>query len=156
AACGLLAWTAWQLLPETPLAPWRGMVASHVLWLAALVLGLTFRDGFALVLRALGALLMPVAALLSVIGPWSAEIPILGQGLYVLALCLVALAIAQWWHSRWYLYAFTALLAIIAYGMALIGYRQAVAWMGRSATIGLGWSMAALLTAFLISAHKAG
>lgn len=155
-ACVLLAWAGWHALPQTPLAPWRAMSAYHFLWLSAVVLGLRFRDEFALVLRALGALMMPVAALLSVIGPWSAEIPLLWQGLYVLALCLVALAIAQWWHSRWYLYAFTALLAIIAYGMALIGYRQAVAWMGRSATIGLGWSMAALLTAFLISAHKAG
>jgi hypothetical protein len=156
AACGLLAWAAWHLLPDTPLADWRAMVTFHVLWLAAVLLGLTFRDEFASLLRGVGALLMPLAALLTAIGPWSTDIPLLWQAVYIVGLSLFALVIAQWFRSRWYLYAFTALLAMIAYGIALTGYRQATSWLGRAATIGLGWSMAALLTAFLISAHKAG
>ena len=156
AAALLGAWALWESLPDTPLAQYRAMTTYHVLWAAAIVLGLVLRDRFSTFLRATGALQMPIAALLVVVGPWSSGVPLIWRGSYVLALMAASILIAQIWKSRWYLYAFTSLMAISAYGFALSGFRHTVQLLGRAATMALGWSVGTLLTAILISVHKAG
>ncbi|MBX3437388.1 MAG: hypothetical protein KF861_07865 [Planctomycetaceae bacterium] len=152
----MLTLAAWVALPQTSLAGFRMSISYHLLWGAAIVIGLMGTGRVARGLRFAGALQMPVAALLATVGPGSAEIPVAWSALYVVFLTAACFAIAQAFSSRWYLYAFTSLLAIIAYGVGFAGFRALVREYGGPATTAVLWSVGTLLTAVLISAHKAG
>ena len=54
-----------------------------------------------------------------------------------------------------HVYAFLGLLTLTGYATAVVAYRQATSLFGKAATASFVWSVAALLIAFLISAHKA-
>lgn len=155
AAVAALAFALWIVLPQTVAANYRMTISYHALWLGVIVFGLAFRDRFADVLRIVGALQMPLTASIVLIGPRSAEVPISWRLGYVVVLTVACLIIARTWRSRWYLYAFTSLLAMGCYGIAVLGFRGAVRELGRTSVTAFAWSAAALLTAFLISAHKA-
>jgi hypothetical protein len=155
AGVAALAFAVWIILPHTIAAGYRMTISYHVLWVAVIAFGLVFRDRFADVLRIVGALQMPLAAAIVLIGPRAADVPISWRLAYVAALTIACLVIARTWRSRWYLYAFTSLLAMGCYGVAVLGFRSAVQELGRASVTAFAWSAAALLTAFLISAHKA-
>lgn len=155
AAAAAAAFALWIVLPQTAAASYRMTISYHALWLAVIVFGLWFRDRFAGVLRIVGALQMPLAAAIVLVGPRSAEVPVSWRLVYVAVLTVSCLIIARRWRSRWYLYAFTSLVAMGCYGAAVLGFRGAVQQLGRTAVTAFAWSAAALLTAFLISAHKA-
>lgn len=155
AGAAITALAVWLIIPATPLAGYRMTISFHLLWLTVIVLGLVMRDWFAVVLRMVGALLMPLAAVVVLLAPRAAEVPLGWRITYVIGLTIACLIIARTWRSRWYLYAFTSLLALAGYGVAVLGFRQAAAEWGRAAVTSFAWSSAALLIAFLISAHKA-
>ncbi|MCA9073454.1 MAG: hypothetical protein KDA93_00370 [Planctomycetaceae bacterium] len=156
ASSGLLTFALWLVLPETPLAEQRMQLSAHLFWSAVVVLGFVYRDGWARVLRLVGAAIMPVAGVLAMVAPGVSDIPLNTRLLYLLLLTIVSLLIARRYRSRWYLYAFTALMAVNFYGLATIGFRGTVQALGRTATTAALWSGGTLLTAVLISAHKAG
>ena len=145
----------WLLLPRTPLDIYRTILCYHLLWLTIVLLGLFCRDSFANVLRAVGAVQIPVVSLAVMTNAGAAEVPWHWRLGYVVLLAAVGFAIAHLWRSRWYLYAFSATLAIAGYGGVMLGFRQAVESVGRPAISAFAWSVGALLLAFLISAHKA-
>lgn len=145
----------WWLLPQTSLAGYRMTLCYHLLWLTIVLLGLFCKDSFADVLRAVGAVQMPVASLVVMTNGVSGEVPWSWRFGYVVLMAAICFAIARLWHSRWYLYAFTATLAIAGYGSTMLGFHRAVETVGRPAISAFAWSVGALLLAFLISAHKA-
>jgi len=142
-------------LPETWLHAFRMTVCYHVLWGIVIVDGLAFRDKFSVPLRIVGASQMPVASLIMMASPLTSEIPLGWRMTYVILLALLCIGIARLWRSRWYLYAFTSLLAIAGYGATVLGFRRAASAVGWAAVTSFAWSAATLLAAFLISAHKA-
>jgi hypothetical protein len=148
--CGI-----WLVLPRTVAADFRMTVTYHTLWVATIVIGLSFRDRLALILRLAGAVQIPAAALVALASSPAEAVPLAWRLAYVAALAATALAIAGLWRQRWYLYAFFALLGMAMYGGAMLGYRQAVSAIGRPAMAAITWSGGALLVAFLISARKA-
>jgi hypothetical protein len=151
----VLTAAVWLVVPSTPAAVFRVTICYHLLWLAVVVLGLAGRDRLAIWLRIVGALLMPLASVVVLASPRAAEVPLVGRLVYVAALAVTCFVIARVWRSRWYLYAFTSLLAIGGYGSAALGFRGAAGVLGRSAVTSFAWSVGALLLALLISAHKA-
>ncbi|MFO1096049.1 MAG: hypothetical protein U0992_22500 [Planctomycetaceae bacterium] len=102
-------------------------------------------------LRWVGAGLLPAAAfaMLTTDAPQALQIA------YVGTVMLTCYTIAIRWRVRPYLYAFLGLLTLTGYTTAVVAYRQAIALFGKAATASFVWSVAALLIAFLISAHKA-
>jgi hypothetical protein len=151
----LLTFTLWLVLPETKLTGLRLTVCCHVMWAMVIALGLVYRDRFAGALRFIGALQVPVASILVMAAPAAARVPYEWRLAYVLLLTAVCITIAKVWRSRWYLYAFTVQLAIGGYGGVVLGFRSGVSVLGRAAMTAFAWSLAALLIAILISAHKA-
>jgi hypothetical protein len=154
-ASAVLAAGVWLVVPATPLAGFRMTTCYHLLWAAVIVLGLAYRDRFAVLLRIVGAAQMPLASIVVIVSPRTADVPIAWRLAYVVMLAVLCIAIAKIWRSRWYLYAFTSLLAIGGYGVSVLGFRGAVGVLGRAAMTAFAWSAASLLLAFLISAHKA-
>lgn len=147
----VLCAAVWLALPMTDLAGWRNSISLHLLGGAVITLSLSFKDEFATLLRWIGAGSLPVAALAAL----TADVPPLWQLAYVATVILACYVIAICWKSRAYLYAFLELLSLGGYGAAVLAYRGAATTFGKAATVSFAWSVAALLVAFLISAHKA-
>lgn len=145
----------WLLLPQTILTDFRMLTCYHLLWFAVVAMGLAFRDRFAHILRAVGALQIPLASTALLISDRAAEVPLSWRLLHITLLCVSCLAIARYWRSRWYLYAFAGTLAVGGYGVAVLGFRQAVKSIGLPAMTAFLWSVGALILGVLISAHKA-
>jgi hypothetical protein len=154
-ACAVVTAGAWLVLPATLPAAYRMATCYHLLWAAVIVLGLALRDRFAETLRIIGALQMPLASIVVMTSPAAADVPMSWRLAYVVVLTVACLAIATAWRSRWYLYAFTSLLAVGGYGAAVLGFRGGAQVLGRPAMTSFLWSGAALLLGILISAHKA-
>jgi hypothetical protein len=155
AGCAVLTLICWFLISKSVLSEYRMPVCSHLLWGAAVVLGLTFRDEFATLLSRAGALAIPLASAVALTSPVASGIPTLWKFAYIATLGLIALVIGLVWHRQWYLYAFSGQLAIGGYGAATLGFRSAEAWLGQAAVTAFAWSAGSLLLAVLISAHKA-
>lgn len=150
-ACALLTSATWLTLPDTDLAAWQNTICLHLMGAAIVAIGLGFRDEFAKALRWVGAGLFPVAAGAIM----TTEIPQAWQLGYVVLVVVVCYWIAIHWRVRAFLYAFTVLIAFGGYGAAVLAYHGVSGTIGKAATTAFGWSLAALLIAFLISAHKA-
>lgn len=149
----VLTFTVWLFLPATAPTGLRLTVCYHLLWATVMVLGLSCHDRFAGALRMIGAVQLPLASLIAMLAPAAARVPFEWRMAYVLLLTIAWIAIAR--RSRWYLYAFTAQLAIGGYGVTVLGFRGGASLLGRAAMTSFVWSLAALLIAVLISAHKA-
>lgn len=156
AGASVLTSVLWISLPDSLLANFRMTICFHLLWIAIVAFGLAYRDRFAELLRMTGACLMPIASAVAMGGDAAQEVPVAWRVGYVLLLAATCLAIARIWRVRWYLFAFLSLIGIAGYGGTVIGFRGAVTLLGRKAMTSFLWSVAALLTAVLISAHKAG
>jgi hypothetical protein len=157
-ACSAAALVAtfgfWWLIPTTPIVEWRTRICLHILWLALLLVGLSFVDPFARLLRGVGAALFPAGTFFAV--SESAErIPREWIYSYLACLIVACLAIALWRRSRWFFYGFGGMTAVIIYAGAVTGFRRATGLLGREATTAFTWSLGTLLLAFLISAQKA-
>ncbi|MEQ9065510.1 MAG: hypothetical protein RLO18_02240, partial [Gimesia chilikensis] len=59
------------------------------------------------------------------------------------------------WPSRWFKFSFAATVGILLYTSATFAFRLSIQYLSREAVIAFIWSAAALILAFLISAHKA-
>jgi hypothetical protein len=154
-SCAAMIYALWLVLPATDLAAFRMTICYHLAAAAVIVIGLACRDQFSYVLRIIGSTQLPLAALVALVSPTAVEVSQGWRIAYVILLTAGCFAIARIWRSRWYLYASLSLLALGGYGIALVGFHGAASILGRTAIISFGWSVAALLTAFLISAHKA-
>jgi hypothetical protein len=157
AAAAVAALGLWLWLPHTqaPLAAFRNAISYHALWLAIVALGLAFQDRFAAVLRAVGAAQAPLAAVVVMTNVRAADVPDSWRMLYVLLLASACFGIALLWRNRWYLVAFAGSFAVLVYASTVFGFRGAVQMLGRPAMTAFSWSVATLLLALLISAHKA-
>ncbi len=155
AACGLLTLAVWMYLPETSLHNYRLSISYHLLWAGIVILGVACRDRFAEVLRIVGAAQVPLASLIVLAGPHAEQVPMNWRLAYVIGLAVVCFAIATLGRSRWYLYAFGVQLAMAGYAATVTGFRGTVSVLGKAATTSFAWSLAALIMAILISAHKA-
>ncbi|QDV19114.1 hypothetical protein Pan153_37770 [Gimesia panareensis] len=145
----------WFVIPDSVLSEYRFTTCFHLLWISALVLGLTLKDDFSRVLQGASALLIPLVALVVIWNDRAVEIPMLWRLSYVAVWAVGSLLIAHFWSSRWFKYSFAATVSILLYTSAAYGFRQVTRTLDRSAVIAFIWSVAALLLAFLISAHKA-
>ncbi len=156
-AVGVLAATMgiWIVIPDTILNQYRFTTCFHILWISALVLGLTLNDAFSRVLQFASALLVPLVAVVVILNERAFEIPIAWRLSYVSTWAVGCLLIARLWSNRWFLYSFGATLSILFYACATFGFRVATQSLSREAVTAFVWSVGALLIAFLISAHKA-
>lgn len=145
----------WYLLPQTALSAYRMTICCNAAWFAILVLGLTFRDPFARVLRVFGAFMFPAATLLTIAGNPAADIPILWRVSYIVLLAVACLLIARVWRNLWFLYAFGGMVGLPAYVGVVRLFHRAADVIGRDAITAFVWSLGTLLLAFLISARKA-
>jgi hypothetical protein len=154
AAALVAAFGFWWLIPTTPIVEWRTLICLHLLWIALLVVGVSFADPFARLLRGAGAALFPAGTFFAV--SESAErIPREWIYSYIAGLIVACLAITLWRRSRWFLYGFGGMTAVIMYAGVVTGFRRATGLLGREATTAFTWSLGTLLLAFLISAQKA-
>ena len=145
----------WFVIPETILFEYRFTVCFHLLWIAALVLGLTMKDDFSRVLQCASALLIPLVSVVVIWSTRAAEIPMLWRLSYVTSWAVGCLLIARIWSLRWFWYSFTGTTSILVYTSAAYGFRLATQVLSPAAVTAFVWSVGALLLAFLISAHKA-
>ncbi|MDF1743114.1 MAG: hypothetical protein P1V19_05430 [Gimesia sp.] len=154
---GVLAATLgiWLGIPDTILFQYRFTTCFHILWISALVLGLTINDTFSRVLQFASALLVPLVSMVVIFSERAFEIPLLWRLSYVGAWAVGCLLIARLWSHRWFLYSFGATMSILFYSSAAYGFRLASQSLSRPAVTAFVWSVGALLIAFLISAHKA-
>jgi len=154
---GVLAATLgiWFVIPDTILFQYRFTTCFHLLWISALVMGLTLNDAFSRVLLFVSALLVPLVSIVLILNERAIEIPIAWRLSYVGTWAIACLVIARLWSNRWFFYSFAATMSILFYTSATFGFRLATQSLSRSAVIAFVWSVGALLIAFLISAHKA-
>lgn len=145
----------WLVIPETILFEYRFTVCFHLLWITALVLGLTMKDDFSRVLQCASALLIPLVSVVVIWSTRAVEIPFLWRLTYVVSWAVGCLLIARIWSLRWFWYSFTGTTSILVYTSAAYGFRLATKVLSPAAVTAFVWSVAALLIAFLISAHKA-
>ena len=155
AAVSLMTVAAWFLLPQTPLADFRMTACYHALFVTVLVLSLIHRDALSSLLRQAGAMLIPLTALLALMAPAVADVPLPWRLLYVAILTMIGFVCAYASHSRAYWSSFCGTGFLLGYGLTLGGYRQASATFGRQAVIAFSWSCGTLLIGVLISAYKA-
>jgi hypothetical protein len=148
--CGL-----WLILPESLLASFRATACYHVLMFACLLLSVCLTDRLAMLLRHVGALWIPLSALMVMTVPAAAEVSLHWRLLYVAALALVCLVCAQVSRSHSYWTGFVGTVSVLGYSLAATGFRQAGAVVGRSAMAAFSWSVGTLLIGALISAYKA-
>ncbi|MBW3541736.1 MAG: hypothetical protein KY476_15825 [Planctomycetes bacterium] len=151
----LLTLGLWLVLPEAMAADFRMTLCYHLLLAAVIAIGLVLRDRLAVLLRAAGAAQMLVTAFVALASPRAEAVPLSWRVAYVAVLAAAALAIAGLFRQRWYLYAFAGMLGFASYAGVVIGYREAVAIVGRPAMMAISWSGGSLLVALLISARKA-
>ncbi|MBC7818753.1 MAG: hypothetical protein IAG10_17830 [Planctomycetaceae bacterium] len=154
-ASALLIYSAWLLLPQTPLAEFRMTTCYHLLLASSVACGLIFRDKFSTLLRFIGAAWLPLTSLGMMTGYLAGAVPIAWKLLYVAGVASVCFTCAMLCRSKWYLYASTGTTAVLGYGLMMLGFRGAASLIGREAMTALSWSVATLLIGFLISAHKA-
>lgn len=154
---GVLAATLgiWLLIPDTILFQYRFTACFHFLWIAALVLGLTMKDDFSRVLQCASALLIPLVSVVVIWSTRAVEIPFLWRLSYVASWAVGCLLIARLYSNRWFWYSFAATSSVLLYTSAAFAFRLATQVLSREAVTAFIWSVAALLIAFLISAHKA-
>lgn len=145
----------WYLIPDSILAEYRFTACFHLLWLSMLVLGLTMKDDFSRVLQCASALLIPLVSVVVILNERAAEIPLIWRLSYVGSWAVGCLLIARLWPSRWFKFSFAATVGILLYTSATFAFRLAIQYLSREAVIAFIWSAAALILAFLISAHKA-
>jgi hypothetical protein len=92
------AFGLWWLAPQTALGSWRTPLCLNALWFAILIVGISFTDPFARILRGIAAALFPAAAFFAVTA--SAErAPREWICLYVALLVVACLVIAVWRRS---------------------------------------------------------
>ncbi len=159
------AWCAASLLPlaggafsglgESPFAPFAFDVFHHVLWGGVLLVGLVFRDDLARGLRPLGAMGAVFTVVLLERGELLAALPLAGRAVYFVILTATMLLAAKLCRSRSFLTGGVAVATLGGYGAVVVGFRRAVELLGTAAVSAFSWSVAALLVAILISAHKA-
>jgi hypothetical protein len=145
----------WFVIPDTILFQYRFTACFHLLWIAALVLGLTIKDDFSRVLQCASALLIPLVSVVVIWSTRAVEIPFLWRLSYVASWAVGCLLIARLCSNRWFWYSFTGTTSVLLYTSAAYGFRLATQVLSREAVTAFIWSVAALLIAFLISAHKA-
>lgn len=159
AACTAAAMAAtlglWITLEPTSFGDYRYLISSHGLWLAVVILGLTFHDSFAGILRATGALSAPVAALAVMLMTPIAPVPNSWQLSYVVALTAAWVVILCLTRDRWYFISFALTGGVAGYAGMMLAYHRAADFIGHPAMTSFAWSIGTLLLAFLISAHKA-
>lgn len=154
-ASAILTFALWLVLPETMLARWRMASCYHVMLASSLLLGIFCRDQFAKQLRLAGALFLPLSSLAVMTSQIAADVPILWKLLYISLLTFAGLACAWLCRSRWFLYSATATTTLFAYGLVMLGFREAETIVGRTTMTAFCWSVGTMLIGVLISAHKA-
>ena len=155
AAASLMTVAAWFLLPQTALADFRMTACYHALFVTVLVLSLIHRDALSTLLRQAGAMLIPLTALLALMAPAAAEVPLPWRLLYVAILTGIGFVCAHASQSRAYWTSFCGTGFLLGYGLTLGGFRQASAAFGKQAVTAFSWSCGTLLIGLLISAYKA-
>lgn len=156
-AMGVMAATLgiWLVIPDTVLYQYRFTTCFHLLWISALVLGVTLNDSFSRILNCVSALLIPLVSIIVIWNVRAIDIPMVWRISYVGSWTIACLLIARSWSNRWFWYSFAATMSLLFYSCAAYGFRLATQSLSRSAVSAFVWSVGALLIAFLISAHKA-
>jgi hypothetical protein len=154
-AATLLTVALWMILPRTLAADFRATICYHVAWMSVVAIGLAVRDANSVLLRLIGALQMPLTALLVFASPRAEAVPLSWRVGYVVAIAVAAFVIGWTLREYWYRMAFVAMSASLVLGGLLLAYRQAASAVGRPTMAAMTWSFAALLIACLISASKA-
>ncbi len=142
-------------LEATPLADWKMTITYISLWTGMLAIGFIYKDGFAVLLRLVGAVMLPLAGLGLFLAPQASEIPWGYRMLAIFGFAVMSFLIANVSRSKLYLYVSFALLTLCGYEAAAIGFRSAQNTLGANTMTALLWSGGTLLIGVLISSHKA-
>ena len=144
------------LLSRAELALQLRVIPVHVLLLAAIGIGLIFRDGIARVLSVLGAIALPAVSLATVLWLQRAGVGEAVMAGYVAG--MTGLAVAYWYYTknRWYLAAGLLLVTSGSAGVSWTAFQELNRRIGRDVVYPLMYGTACFLIAALISAHKAG
>jgi hypothetical protein len=149
---GMLTLMEWP--PE--LREFRGLISAHALFLAMAVIGLVFRDGFARLLTALSAAVLPILCLVTALVLFRAGIVEAVIVAYVAG--MTALAAVCWYFTgnRWYLAAAFSIVAGGSGGAAWLAVQDLSRRLRPEVSQPLLYGGVCFLIAALISAHKAG
>jgi hypothetical protein len=142
-------------LQGTAFTAYDGAIPLHLAFAAALVIGIIFHDPFALFLRRIGAVVLPLACLLAIASEQARSLP---EGLligYLLTLTGVALGYWRLAGDRWFLFSggLSAACSLLMGGGSLHG-----TWLrsvGARGFAPLAWGMLSFGLAILISVRKA-
>lgn len=150
ATCGF-----WYLAPGTMVQPYRFSISFHIIWMAALILGLTTKGFFSELILWIAGGLFPLVTIAVMWTPQATEVPMLWKLSYV-STCLVGCVIvARFRNLTWFWLAFAGSLGILIYTSGAYAFHLAARVLSPAAVTAFIWSAGALLLAFLISAHKA-
>jgi hypothetical protein len=143
-------------LRETWLVSYGLAAPIHLLWGAAIVLGATFDDSFARVLRRTAATAFVLAGALAVVGngPFFSQLPDSFRAIYLTVLTLVAFSGWKWRRGSWYVWSACADLVALCWFLAVRGYE-----FTKPQIVGIDqllWGAAFFGVAILISLAKGG
>ncbi len=148
---------ALALSPDLPWAgPLKWAIPYHLLLIATIVIGLSFTDRFAKILRKTGAILLPVSCLLALGAELSAAVPGEFPFLYMIGITLTAAG--HWWFTgeRWYLYGSGASLGGLFVAGGFSAWETLLGMIGPEALYPLAGGFGCFLLAVGISALKGG
>jgi hypothetical protein len=154
ALCITAVLTGMMWRPE--LLMYRRVVPYHLLLLATIGIGVTFRDRFAGLLSALGAVALPLTCVVTALSLQTAGVA--ESVILVYLISMTCLALTHWYFTcdRWYLAAGLLNVAGGSGGVSWMAFRQMRHQMGADVIQPLLYGTACFLLAALISAHKAG
>jgi hypothetical protein len=141
-------------LKETAFVAWSGAIPLHLALASMLAIGLVFHDRFAIVIRRLGAVALPVFCVLAAGAPAVAAVSPMMRIAYLGALAMIAVVYWRLAGDRWFLVAgcINAASGMLASVSTLQG-----AWSRSVGSRGfqpLAWGAACFALAALISAMK--
>ncbi|MCA9070283.1 MAG: hypothetical protein KDA84_15220 [Planctomycetaceae bacterium] len=145
------------IAPNLPLpGSLRLVISYHLLLIATLVIGLTFSDRFAMFLRKVGALLLPMSCLF-VLG---LKLPLMFHDVFLFAYLgvITLIAVGHWWFSteRWYLYGASISVGAILISGGMRLWEFLLFHVGPKALYPLAAGLGCFLLAVAISALKGG
>ena len=152
AATCIVTTGVWFAIPQYG---FRTTLCYHAILATSIVVGLNYRDWWALALRQVTAVWLPISAVIILVTPVAAEVPLPWRFLYVSIMAATCAICAMVCQSRIYWGGFAGTTTVLGYGFASLGFRTATSVVGWQAITAFSWSVGSLIIAAMISAYKA-
>ena len=145
----------WVLLAGTPAALYRGPICYHIMFAACILISIIWRDPMSKKLQTIGSIMLVGSALLMLQGQTVIDVPWEWRLAYVFGLSGIGYVCARITHGRAYWTGLVGTISMLAYAIAVEGYRHASWALGRQSVVAFFWSVGTLIIGMLISAYKA-